>query len=82
MYVWTVAGLGGMQKCVPLFFCLLGFRLLFGETGFFGFLFGLLPFQPHLLVKIGLQQHASWPQITEPALCPSAYAASTLPPGP
>ena len=22
MYVWTVAGLGGMQKCVPLFFCL------------------------------------------------------------
>ena len=41
----------------PLFFCLLGLRLLFGEAGFFGFLFGPLPFQPHLLVKIGLQQH-------------------------
>ena len=33
----------------PLFFCLLGLRLLFGEAGFFGFLFGLLPFQPHAL---------------------------------
>ena len=31
--VWTVAGLGGMQKCVPLFFCL----LIFFKTGFSGY---------------------------------------------
>ena len=38
-------------------FCLFGLRLLFGEAGFFGFLFGLLAFSLHLLVKIGFQQH-------------------------
>ena len=41
----------------PLFFCLLGLRLLFGETGFFGFLFRLLALSLHLLVEIGFQQH-------------------------
>ena len=41
----------------PLFFCLLGLRLLFGETGFFGFLFRLLALSLYLLVEIGFQQH-------------------------
>ena len=39
----------------PLFFCLFSLRLFFSKAGGLGFLFRLLPLEPQLLVKIGLQ---------------------------